>query len=76
MIALNGIYKDGIVKLDKKISGLKSVKVIVTFPDEEIQNPNGRLTITDFSFSKAREKSRNFKGSLSEAIIEERRVAL
>ena len=74
MIAVNGTYENGIVKLDRQIRAKKSVKVIVTFLDDEVQNDSKRLTKMDFSFNKSRESSKRYKGSLSESIIEDRQA--
>lgn len=76
MIAVNGVYENGIVRLDKKIQAKRTLKVIVTFLDDELHNYNKRLTINNFSFLKSREKSSRFKGSLSDSIIEDRRAEL
>jgi len=72
MIAINGVYENGIVLLNKKIRSKKKMKVIVTFLDEELSNEPKRLKIEDFSFLESREKSKRFAGSLSDAVIEER----
>ena len=48
MIAVNGIYEDGVVKLDKKIRTKKSRRVIVSFLDEEFSNESKRLMSSDF----------------------------
>jgi len=76
MIAVKGIYEDGIIRLDRKIQAKKSIKVIVTFLDEELQNDSKRLSLKDFSFIKAREKSKRYKGSLSDAVIEDRKAEI
>jgi hypothetical protein len=73
MIAIKGTYENGVIRLDKKIQANKSVKVIVTFLDEEVQNDSKRLSIKDFSFQRARDKSKKYKGSLSDAVIEDRK---
>ena len=73
MIAVKGIYENGIVRLDRKIHTKKSIKVIVTFLDEIFQNDSKRLSIKDFSFLKAREKSKRYKGNLSDSVIEDRK---
>lgn len=76
MIAVNGIYENGIVRLDRRIRSRKSVKVIVTFLDDDLQNDTKRLTVNDFSFLKSREKSKRYSGSLSDAVIDERKSEL
>ena len=74
MIAVNGIYENGLVKLDKQIRTKKNAKVIVTFLDEDIQNESKRLTSKDFSFLKSRDDSKRYKGCLSDVIIEDRKA--
>ena len=76
MIQLSGTYNNGNITLDKKISVDKPVKVLVTFMDEDVQGENKRLTINDFSFAKGRELLKDVKGSISDAVIEERRSEL
>jgi hypothetical protein len=76
MIAVNGIYENGIVRFDRRIQAKKSIKVIVTFLDEELTAKTIRLTTKDFSFLKSREKSKRYEGSLSDAIIEDRKAEL
>jgi predicted DNA-binding antitoxin AbrB/MazE fold protein len=76
MIAVNGVYENGVVRLDTKIKARKSSKVIVTFLDEEMQNKSKRLSTKDFSFLVSREKSKRYKGSLSDSVIEDRKAEL
>ena len=76
MIAVNGIYENGIVRLDRRIQAKKTIKVIVTFLDDELTTNVNRLNTKDFSFQKSREKSKRFKGSLSDAVIEDRKAEL
>jgi hypothetical protein len=76
MIAVNGIYENGIVRLDRQIHAKKTIKVIVTFLDEDLTINGNRLSNNDFLFLKSREKSKRFKGSLSDAVIEDRKAEL
>ena len=78
MISVNGIYENGVVHIDndKRIQEKKKIKVIVTFLDDEDHNDPRRLTTKDFSFLKSREKSKRYKGSISEAVVEDRRAEL
>ncbi|MCF8371251.1 MAG: hypothetical protein K9H64_06500 [Bacteroidales bacterium] len=76
MIAVNGTYENGIVRLGKKIKFKSPRKVVVTFLEDEVQDDPKRLSVQDFSFLKAREKSKKLKSSLSDAIIEERKAEL
>ena len=81
MLALRGTYENGFIKLDNPINIDKPLKVIVTFVDEninfsyqlnEIKQEKATLDINEFSFMKSLETSKDFKGSFSDAIIEER----
>lgn len=76
MIQVNGTYSNGRITLDKAIAIDKPVKVIVTFVEEDTDVEKDRLTINDFSFLRSRELLKNVKGSLSDAVIEERRAEL
>jgi hypothetical protein len=76
MIAVNGIYENGEIKLEKKIDSKITRKVIVTFLEEEPSNDSTRLTLKDFSFHTSRKKTKGYKGNLSESVIEERRKEL
>jgi hypothetical protein len=76
MVAVVGTYQNGYVKLDKDYSSNHPVKVIVTFlEDVETQSDKG-LSLADFSFSKSQKNLENYKGSFSDAVIEERRAEL
>ncbi len=77
MVALAGTYKNGKIKLDKEYLSKKTVKVIVTFLEEEAEEqPKKRLTINDFHFLQSQKELEHYKGSLSDALIEERRSEL
>ena len=84
MLALKGIYQNGIIKFENPIEFDRPVQVIVTFIDEKIsksikkensKNENG-LDINKFSFKQSIQASENFTGSFSESLIEERRTEL
>ncbi len=76
MIAVKGTYENGIITLERKVRSKRSLKVIVTFLDEESKQVTQRLTSEDFSFRRSREKSKGFIGSLSDAVIEDRKSEL
>jgi len=76
MIQVRGTYNNGNITLDKKVGINRSVKVIVTFDEEDLVPEERRLTINDFSFLKSRELLKNVRGNFSDAIIEERRSGL
>jgi ribosome biogenesis protein Tsr3 len=75
MVQLSGTYENGHITLDKEIYLDKPVKVMVTFIDEDVVEKK-RLSIDDCSFAKSRELLKNVKGSISDAVIEERRSEL
>jgi hypothetical protein len=76
MLSVKGTYKDGKVIIQQEIKTEKPVNVIVTFL-EEVKTPGvRRLDINNFSFKKARKLLESYKGSLSDAVIEERRSAV
>jgi len=85
MLALKGTYKNGFIKLDNPIEFDKPLKVIVTFIDEQIKfeyqlnitkSKEKSIDLNKFSFMQSIEASRDFKGSFSESLIEERRTEL
>lgn len=77
MLAEKGIYENGEIKLDKKPDISKDVAVIVTFLEDSdmdtIKKEPKKLNLDTFSFKRSREILKNFQGSLSDAVIEERR---
>ncbi len=76
MVAVTGTYQNGYVKLDKEYKTDNPVKVVVTFLQDVNTGKNKTLSFSDFSFDKSRENLKNFKGSLSDVLIEERRLEL
>jgi len=76
MLAIKGIYDKGKVILQETVKTKKPVEVVITFL-EELQAPTSeKLDLNKFSFERARELLKDYDGSLSEAIIEERRSAI
>jgi len=73
MISIAGKYHNGCVEFDKEFISDKPVRVIVTFLEDVEVKTEKRLLLSDFNFAKSQENLKKFKGSLSEAIIEERR---
>lgn len=76
MLAVKGTYKNGRVVLKEKIKTEKPVDVIVTFLEAVTTPAAGKLDIGKFSFKKAKKLLAGYKGSLSDAIIKERRSAV
>jgi len=76
MVAIVGTYQNGYVKLGKEYLSDNPIKVIVTFL-EDVQTQSGEgLSLSDFSFAKSQKNLENYKGLLSDAVIEERRTEL
>ncbi|MGN6195422.1 MAG: hypothetical protein ACTHOB_10815 [Ginsengibacter sp.] len=76
MITVIGTYENGFIKFDKEYSSKNPVKVMVTFLEEVQSESEPILSLSDFSFSKSQKNLENYKGSLSDAVIEERRSEL
>jgi hypothetical protein len=76
MVALAGTYQNGVVKLDVDYPTENPVKVIVAFLEELPNQSVKKLSLSDFSFLKSQKKLKNFKGSFSNEVIEERRKEL
>ena len=76
MVTVLGTYKDGKIELDKVFSFENPVKVLVTFLEEVNSDSEKPLKLSDFSFAESQEILKDYKGSFSDAVIEERRAAL
>ncbi len=82
MLALKGTYYNGNLKLEKEIKTKKPLKVIITFIEakalstEDKRKEEKKLKVSDFSFLEAQNLLKNFKGSLSQTVIEERKSSL
>lgn len=76
MVAIYGTYENGYVKLDKELKVENPVKVVVTFLEDVETISRNTLSISDFSFVESRKLSESIKGSLCDALIEERRSEL
>ena len=73
MLTVKGIYQDGKILLQQDVNCKTQVNVLVIFLDDselvEVKTPGRK----QFSFRQARERLKNYTGSLSDAVIEERR---
>lgn len=76
MEVITGIYQDGQIRLDKELKTDRPVRVLITFLEEIEPAPSKRLTFSDFSFAKSRKALKDYKGSFTETLIEERRKAV
>ncbi len=74
MLALKGIYENGVVKLEEPLDSDKRMRVIVTFLEEESKAKP--LSLEDFSFAETRKTTSKYKFSLSEAVVAERQEEL
>ncbi len=76
MDAVKGIYENGVIKLLKPYPLRKRVEVVVVFPKMIEEAPKKKISLDDFSFKRSREALKDYKGNLSDAVIEERRSYL
>ena len=72
MTTITGTYYNGHLKLERPIKTKKPIKVKVTFEEDKKE----RLELSDFSFAETQDLLKDFKGSFSDEVIEERRNAL
>ena len=68
MTIISGTYFNGELKLERPFKTKKPVKVTVTFEEESTT----KLTLSDFSFLESQELLKDYKGSFSNEVIEER----
>ncbi len=73
MIAVKGVYEHGSVILSTPVPIRGRVEVIVTFLDGVSDNEPVKTNQNLFSFAKSREILKGYKGSIAEAVIDERR---
>ena len=76
MLSVRGSYKDGTIVLKECIKTTKPVDVIVTFMEDVDKPAAVRIDVRGFSFDKTKNLLKSYKGSLSEAVIAERRSAV
>ena len=76
MLSLIGTYKDGYVSFEQTLSVLKPVKVIITFLEDIETSDEIFLQLSDFSFQEARQILKNYTGSFTDTVINERRKEL
>ncbi len=73
MLRVSGTYYNGQLRLDKPVKTKKPINVVVTF--EELDTKK-RLKLSDFSFLETQELLKDYKGSFSNEVVEERRIDL
>jgi hypothetical protein len=72
MTIIKGTYFNGQLKLDRPLKTKKPVKVTVIFEEES----KSHLELSEFSFLESQELLKDYKGSFSDEVVEERRKAL
>ena len=72
MTTITETYYNGQLKLERPLKTKKPVKVIVTFEEEPVKS----LQLSDFSFLETQALLKDYKGSFSDEVIQERRTAL
>ncbi|MBC8184838.1 hypothetical protein H8E88_27415 [candidate division KSB1 bacterium] len=76
MLTVKGVYDHGRIKMIHDVKFDKTINVLITFlEDFEIQNVIPKREKT-FSFKKSKKLLKNYKGSLSQAVLDERRSQL
>jgi hypothetical protein len=76
MLTVKGTYKKGEVKLLDNVEFDKQMDVLITFLDDIEITKSEKSIKKKYSFKKSQELLSNYKGSLSQAVIEERRSQL
>lgn len=72
MQKIKGTYHNGHLKLDQPLEISKPVRVTIIIENEKKKG----LKLSDFSFLKSQESLKDYDGSFSQEVIEERRRAL
>lgn len=76
MVSVLGIYENGFIKLEEEYTSSAPVKVRITFLEEIKPSTESSLSLADFSFLQTRAILKNYTGSLTDTLIEERRSGL
>jgi hypothetical protein len=76
MLSVRGIYENGEIKFKEKVSITKETPVIITFLEDLQEEETKKLNLSEFSFNRSKEILKDYKGSLSDTLIEERRSFL
>jgi hypothetical protein len=74
MRTISGTYFNGELKLDKPLKTKKPVRVKLIFEEDLLEKDT--LKISDFSFLEMQEMLKDCKSSLSEELVNERRMDL
>lgn len=71
MVRIRGKYFNGVVTLQEPVPSEKPLDVVVIFPDVDPKEEKP-LDFRDFGFEKAQKLLKDFKGSFTETLLEER----
>ena len=69
MTTITGTYFNGHLKLERPLKTKKPLKVTLSFEEESKK----QLSISDFSFLETQDLLKDYNGSFSDEVIEERR---
>jgi len=72
MTSIPGTYYRGKLKLSRPYKTIKPVRVTVIFEEDS----HKKLSVSDFSFLETQELLKDYDGSFSDEVIEERRKAV
>lgn len=72
MVQIHGKYFNGVLTLQEPVSSERPLEVIVIFPDVE-PSEEKPFDLADFGFAKAQLLLKDFKGSFTETLLEERK---
>ncbi len=73
MLTVKGVYDQGKIKLSQDVKFKKVTNVLITFPEDSDTEEIAPLKKATYSFKKSRQLLKDYKGSLSQAVVEERR---
>jgi len=76
MLSVRGVYENGEVKIKEKVSITRETPVIITFLEDMQEEGTKKMDLGKFSFNRSKDILKDYKGSLSDTVIEERRSFL
>jgi hypothetical protein len=76
MLSVRGVYENGEVKIKEKVSITRETPVIITFLEDLPEEGTKKMDLSEFSFNRSKDILKDYKGSLSDTVIEERRSFL
>lgn len=76
MYTVKGLYQDGKIVLQQDVRYATAIQVLVIFLDDLESVETKQQQRKPFSFRQARELLNTYTGSLSDAVLEERRQEL